>query len=67
MLSDRARRIAYLEKLIALRKQEEKRLMDIIESDASLAKKTRARGYLAQLLEEMKVEFDEILALKTRS
>ena len=39
MLSNPPRRIAYLEKLIDIRKQEEERMMGIINSDTSLPKK----------------------------
>jgi hypothetical protein len=66
MLSNRARRIAYLEKLIKLRRQEKKRLTDILEGNDSPSKKVRTRGYLAQIETEITAELSEIEALKTR-
>ncbi len=67
MLSNRARRIAYLEKLIQVRRQEKKRLMGIIESVDSMEKKLRTRGYLAQIENEIEAELSEIEALSHRS
>jgi hypothetical protein len=65
MLSERGRRITYIESLLELRKQEEKRLQNIISSKRSIPEsRARANEYLARLLREMKVEADELEALK---
>ena len=66
MLSNRARRIAYLEKLISLRRQEKKRLMGILGKDDSLEKKARTRGYLTRIEAEIEAELSEIEALTAR-
>jgi hypothetical protein len=66
MLNNRARRIAYLEKLTNLRRQEKKRLMQILEGSDSLSKKVRTRGYLSQVETEITAELSEIEALKVR-
>ena len=67
MLSNRARRISYLESLVNLRWQEEKRLMAILDGADSLSKKIRTRGYLAQIEAEITAELSEIEALKLKS
>jgi hypothetical protein len=65
MISERGRRISYIESILELRKQEEKRLQSIISSKRSIPEsKYRANEDLARLLKEMKVEADELEALK---
>ena len=65
MISERGRRITYIESILELRRQEEKRLQSIINSKRSTPEsKARAQGCLERLLNEMKVEADELEALK---
>ncbi len=65
MISERGRRITYIESILELRRQEEKRLQSIISSKRSIPEsKARAQECLARLLNEMKVEADELEALR---
>jgi len=65
MISERGRRTIYIESILALRKQEEKRLQSIIRSKRSAPEsKTAANEYLARLLKEMQVEAEELEALE---
>jgi hypothetical protein len=65
MISERGRRISYIESILELRRQEEKRLQNIISSKRSIPEnQARANEYLARLLKEMKAEADELEALK---
>ena len=65
MISERGRRITYIEGILELRRQEAKRLQNILGSKRSTPEsKSRANEYLARLVEEIKVESDELEALK---
>jgi protein-L-isoaspartate O-methyltransferase len=63
MLSNRARRIVYLEKLVDLRRKEKKRLVEILKNAESESKKLRTNAYLEKIEDEVEAELAEIETL----